>query len=168
MEIRHYEDSVIIPASPRQVFEYVDDHSHFSSHMSKPSLMTGGGRMDVQTDAGHGQTIGSHIRLSGKVFGTNLFLDEVITKYEPPHHKEWQTVGNLRLLAIGHYRMGLEINPGNEDSRLRVFIDYELPKSLSQRLLGYLFGRMYAKWCVKQIISTVQAAFTQRRGPEAK
>ena len=124
--------------------------------------------MDVQTDAGHGQTIGSHIRLSGKVFGTNLFLDEVITKYEPPHHKEWQTVGNLRLLAIGHYRMGLEINPGNEDSRLRVFIDYELPKSLSQRLLGYLFGRMYAKWCVKQIISTVQAAFTQRRGPEAK
>jgi hypothetical protein len=99
--------------------------------------MMGGGRMDVQVDGGRGQVVGSHIRLSGKVFGIHLFLDEVVTEREPPHRKAWQTVGTLRLLVIGHYRIGLEINPQNGGSNLRVSIDYELPTPLSTRWLGF-------------------------------
>lgn len=114
---RHYEESSLIPASVKQVFEYVDDHSRFSSHMSQSSWMMGGGRMHAQVDAGRGQVVGSHIRLSGKVLGINLFLDEVVTQHDPPYRKAWQTVGTLRLLVIGHYRIGLEINSRNGGSK---------------------------------------------------
>mgnify|MGYP001602920237 CR=1 FL=1 len=159
--MKHYEDSTLVSASPEKVFNYVDDHSNFSSHMSESSWMMGGGRMEVQTDEGHGQRVGSHIRLSGKVFGINLFLDEVVTQHEPPYRKAWQTVGDLNLLVIGHYKMGLEIEPKNNNSRLTVSIDYELPKSLRTRWLGLLFGGTYAKWCVKQMIKSSSEHFTK-------
>mgnify|MGYP001563896170 FL=1 len=111
----------------------------------------GGGAMKTEVDEGKGQKIDSHIRLSGKVFGINLFLDEVVTKHEPPRLKAWQTTGPLRLLVIGHYKMGLETKSQNKGSSLKVFIDYELPES-NMRWLGYLLGGMYAKWCVQQMI----------------
>ncbi len=159
-EMKHYEDSTLVSASPEKVFNYVDDHSNFSSHMSESSWMMGGGRMEVQTDEGHGQKVGSHIRLNGKVLGINLFLDEVITQHDPPYRKAWQTVGNINLLVIGHYGMGMEIKPEGSSSRFRVSIDYELPKSLNTRWLGYLFGGIYAKWCVSQMIKGVSEHFT--------
>lgn len=104
--MRHYEESSPIPASMEQVFEYVDDHARLSSHMCQSSWMMGGGRMDIQADAGRGQVVGSHIRLSGKILGIQLYLDEVVTQHEPPYRKAWQTVGTPKLLVIGHYRNG--------------------------------------------------------------
>jgi hypothetical protein len=159
MKKRRYEESVLINADTRDVFAYADDPSRFSSHMSESSWMMGGGRMDVETDDGHGQRVGSHIRLSGNAFGISLFLDEVVTQYEPPNRKTWQTVGTPKLLVIGHYQMGLEINAEDSKSRLRVFIDYELPLSWRTRWLGYLFGRSYARWCVRQMLRDVPEYF---------
>ncbi|OGE82944.1 MAG: hypothetical protein A2846_02175 [Candidatus Doudnabacteria bacterium RIFCSPHIGHO2_01_FULL_49_9] len=156
---KHYEDSVFIRAPAGQVFDYVDDHSRFSSHMSQSSWMMGGGRMNTELDDGRGQTVGSHIRLNGKVFGINLFLDEVVTHRQPPSRKIWETVGTPKLLVIGNYRMGLEISSENEGSRLRIFIDYELPTGVSTRWLGYLFGGIYAKWCVRQMVRGVCEQF---------
>lgn len=156
-ELRHYENSTAISASPSQLFAYVDDHKRFSSHMSKSSWMLGGGRMDVSTDEGHGQKVGSHIRMGGKAFGIGLTLDEVITRYEPPYLKTWETVGTPKLLVIGHYIMGIEIKPENTNSLLRVFIDYDLPKK--NAWLGRLFSTAYAKWCVQQMIKGARNEF---------
>ncbi|MCL4366430.1 SRPBCC family protein [Patescibacteria group bacterium] len=158
-ETRHYEDNTLVPASPEKVFSYADDHSNFSAHMSKSSWMMAGGHMEVTTDEGHGQKVDSHIRLSGKVIGISLFLDEVVTQHDSPYRKTWQTVGDINLLVIGHYKMGFEIKPEDSNSRFQVFIDYELPKSFPTRWLGYLFGGMYAKWCVNQMIKGVSEHF---------
>ena len=123
--------------------------------MNNPSWMMGGGKMETQVDEGKGQKVGSHIRMGGKVFGINLYLDEVVRERVPPNRKVWQTVGNPKLLVIGNYRMGVEVTSGNSKSKLKVFIDYELPEGAA-KLLGILFGGMYAKWCVKQMLrSTV-------------
>lgn len=156
---RHYEDDAFIPAPAETVFAFADNHENFSSHMTKSSWMMGGGKMETHVDEGRGQKIGSHIKMSGKAFGISLYLDEVITKYEPPYCKEWQTVGDLSLLVIDHYRLGFEITPENNGSRLRVYIDYNLPKSLRTRLLGYPFGGMYAKWCVNQMLGGARERF---------
>lgn len=75
---------------------------------------------------------------------------EVIVRYEPPYLKEWETVGTPKLLIIGSYRMGIEIKNHNQGSLLRVFIDYDPPKV--NAWLGKLFGGMYARWCVRQMI----------------
>lgn len=160
-EMRHFEKSTSIQASPQEIFGYVDDHSSFSAHMSKSSWMMAGGKMDVQTDEGKGQKIGSHIKLKGQILGINLFLDEVVTEHKSPFGKVWQTVGDLSLLVIGHYKMGLDINPQNSHSKLKVYIDYELPQSFKTRWLGLLFGGMYAKWCVNQMLNGVKKHFNE-------
>src|SRR3989344_1918287 len=148
---RHYEDQKLISAKPEDLFRYADNHNNFSSHMNKSSWMMGGGMMKTEVDAGKGQKIGSHIKMSGKVFGINLFLDEVIVEHKPPYSKAWETVGKINLLVIDHYKLGFEIMPGNNQSKLSVYIDYNLPKSLRTKWLGFLFGGMYAKWCVQQM-----------------
>lgn len=161
-EFLHYDDNILVLASPAQVFDYADDHTNFSSHMNKSSWMMGGGKMEIETDDGKGQKVGSHIKMKGKVLGTNLFLDEVVTIHQPPEHKEWETVGDINLLVIGHYKLGFEIKPENENSRLRVFIDYEMPQSWRTQWLGYLFGGMYARWCVGQMIDGVAEHFKKK------
>ncbi len=115
--------------------------------------------METQIDEGKGQKIGSHIKMSGKVFGINLFLDEVITEHDSPKRKVWETVGTPKLLVIGSYQLGFELNPVSSGTNFGVFIDYELPKSLTTRWLGFLFGRTYAKWCVQQMIQGINEHF---------
>jgi len=157
---RHYEDSALIPAGAAEVFAFIDDHTRIMSHMNKPSLMMGGGRGDISFDAGHGQEVGSHIRMSGKAFGITVFVDEVITRYEPPRIKIWETVGTPKLLVIGHYRMKVEIEPRADGSLLRLSIDYNLPTK--NVWLGNLFGGYYAKWCVQQVIKDTRNYFTAK------
>lgn len=167
MAMRHYEESALVQAAPKALFAFADDHSNLSSHMGRPSWMMGGGRMKTEADEGGGRAVGSHIRMSGNVLGIKLFLDEVITKHNPPRAKTWETVGTPKLLVIGNYRMGFEINDENCISRLRVSIDYELPAAASTRWLGCLFGGIYAKWCVRQMIKTAQEHFEKKNEKHA-
>lgn len=155
----HYEETVFINVISEKIFAFADNHHNFSSHMNKSSWMMGGGKMEIQIDEGEGQKIGSHIKMSGKVFGVSLFLDEVIIERTPPSQKVWETVGKPKLLVIGPYRLGFEISPTDKGSSLRVFIDYDLPQSLSSKWLGFLFGGIYAKWCVRQMTQGVQERF---------
>lgn len=163
MKQRHREGSVLISAPLEEVFAFVDDHSRFSSHMSESSWRMGGGRMTVELDAGNGQTVGSHIRLSGSVFGVRLSLDEVVSRRDPPTLKVWETVGAPRLLVIGSYRMGVEISSEHPRSRLRVFIDYGLPGGWATYWLGLVLGGFYAKWCVSQMLTGASNHFANTR-----
>lgn len=156
---RHYSEKTSVPASPEDVFAFADDHNNFSSHMNKSSWMMGGGKMKTEVDEGRGQKVGSHIKMSGKVFGINLYLNEVVTIHEPPYRKVWQTVGNINLLVIDHYTLGFEIKPEDSGCKIKVFIDYNFPKSQKTYWLGLLFGEMYSKWCVKQMINGVRENF---------
>ena len=119
--------------------------------------------MSVDAGEGNGQAVGSQIRIDGGVFGLRLFLDEVVTRREPPFHKEWETVGTPRLLVIGAYRMGVHIAAENSGSSLRVFIDYDLPTGWATYWLGRVFGGVYAKWCVRQMLAGASAHFAVRK-----
>ena len=156
-KMQHFENSAIIPASAEKVFAFADNPANFSSHMNESSWMMGGGSMNTHTDEKKFQELGSHLQMEGTVFGIKLFLDEVVTKHDPPFRKEWQTVGNINLVVIGHYSLGFEIKP--EENRLKVYIDYELPKSLKTLWLGKLFGGFYARWCVGQMLNGVKEHF---------
>ena len=139
--------------APRErVFAYVDDPTRVSSHMSKSSRMMGGSRMRIELDDDRGQRVGSRIRLSGRIFGLRLSLEEVVTEHNFPHRKVWETTGTPNLLVIGHYRMGFEIGSRDNGSLLRVFIDYGLPHGVLTGWLGYLLGPVYARWCTQQMV----------------
>ncbi|MDP2604541.1 MAG: SRPBCC family protein [Deltaproteobacteria bacterium] len=148
----HYETNAFVAAPADSVLAYADDPARLSSHMSESSWMMGGGRMQTELDAGRGQTVGLRIRLSGRVFGIELSVEEIVTERIPPKRKVWETIGSSRLLVIGHYRMGFEITSQENGSLLRVFIDYALPEDLPARWLGFLLGRYYARWCTQQMV----------------
>lgn len=156
---RHYEETVKVLADAKTVFNFADNPANFSSHMNKSSWMMGGSKMQTQTDNGNGQQIGSHIMMKGNVLGIGLFLDEVVTQHEPPYKKAWETVGKINLVVIDHYKLGFEITPIDNYSMLKVYIDYNLPNSFKTQWLGVLFGRMYAKWCVRQMLYGVKEHF---------
>jgi hypothetical protein len=156
---RHFESAGFVTASPDAVFSYVDDHERLSSHMTRSSWMMGGGRMEVKLDAGRGRRLGSRIQMSGRAFGMELSLEELVSEYAPPRHKAWQTVGQPRLLIIGEYRMGFDISPQNGGSNLRVFIDYELPGSRRGRWLIAKLAAWYAAWCTQRMVKDAVAHF---------
>ncbi len=149
---RHYECSATLSAPARAVFDYLDDHSQLSSHMSESSWMMGNGKMNIEADDAGGRRICSVICLSGRICGQNLEVTERVVEREPPHRKVWQTIGSPRLLIVGHYRMGFDIAPLPGGSMLSVFIDYALPDSGPGRALGKLLCNFYARWCTQQIV----------------
>ena len=159
----HNESKGFVQSTVDQVFAHVDDYKRLSSHMGEPSWRMGGGRMETQIDEGRGQKVGSWIRLSGRVFGLDLSVEETVVERDPPHRKVWESTGTPRLLVIGHYRMGFELSPETNGSMLRVFIDYELPESAPARWLGHLFGRYYARWCTQQMVGDAVKHFETRR-----
>lgn len=157
--MNHLEENLFIPAPPEIIFAYADNFHNFSAHMNESSMMMAGSKMETITDEGNGQIVGSHIKMTGKVLGIILFLDEVITIHDAPHHKEWQTVGDINLLVIDHYTLGFEITPEKSGSRFKVYIDYNLPKTFITNVLGQLFGGIYARWCIRQMIDGVSNHF---------
>jgi Polyketide cyclase / dehydrase and lipid transport len=155
----HHRSEVDVDADAHSLFAHLDDHRRLASHMEKPSLMMAGATMRVETDALQGQAVGSLIRVTGRVLGVNLAVEEMVIERVPPMRKTWETRGKPRLLVIGSYRMGFTISPQGARSRLVVFIDYQLPPRGFARALALLFGRAYAAWCTRRMATDAVAAF---------
>lgn len=157
--LHHYEASAIVCALPEEVFDHLDDHARLAAHMSESSWMMGGGAMQIDVDAAKGQRTGSCIRLSGKIFGLTLFVEEIVTERTPPRRKVWETIGTPKLLVIGRYRMGFEVVQHEAGSRLTVFIDYALPHGVVTSWLGYLLGGYYVRWCAQRMVGDAVRQF---------
>ena len=147
----HHRSEIDVDADARSLFAHLDDHRRLAGHMQKPSWMMAGTTMRVETDALQGQAVGSLIRVTGRVLGIDLVVEEVVTERVPPLHKTWETRGEPRLLVIGSYRMGFTISPQGDRSRLVVFIDYQLPPSGFAHWLALLLGRAYSAWCTRRM-----------------
>ena len=156
----HHRSEVHVGTDAHGLFALLDDHRRLAGHMEKPSLMMAGATMHVETDALKGQAVGSVIRVTGRVLGVNLAVEEVVTERVPPLRKTWETRGEPRLLVIGFYRMGFTISPEGDHSRLVVFVDYQLPPRGFPYGLGLIFGRAYAAWCTRRMASDAVAAIS--------
>lgn len=119
--------------------------------------------MTTTLDNLRGQAVGSVINVEGSVAGIRLVASERVVRREPPFCKRWETIGVPRLIVMGGYGMGFEIEPADEDCRVTVSIDFELPRTISGALLGRVFGLAYAKWCVDRVVDTAITAFAANR-----
>ena len=147
----HDESTALVNAPVDQVFAHLDDPKALSAHMGESSMMMMGSRMSTEVDADGGRTIGSKIRMEGRMIGIPLSLEEVITERQVPSRKVWETIGAPKLLIIAHYRMGFELTPNGNATQVRVFIDYSVPTTAPGSWLGRLLGGVYARWCTRQM-----------------
>lgn len=153
---RYAESNVWVPASPEKVFAKLDDQRTLSAHMSQRSWMTLGSRFRIDLDQWAGRRVGSVMGLSGRLVGLPLSLKEVITHHEPGVKKEWMTLEEPRLLVVGSYRMGFIVKPEGNGTRLTVWIAYQLPSGRFTRVLGWLLGPLYARWCARRMAQDAQ------------
>jgi hypothetical protein len=156
--IRHDERTVAVAADVGRVFAYLDDPARLGAHMSEPSAMMMGGRMSYTLDTTAGQEVGSIIGMSGSLLGLRLALDQVVTERVYPTRKVWETIGKPQLVIIDWYRMGFQISPTSTGCDVKVFIDYSIPSSLVQRILGALLAPAYARWCIARIARDAERA----------
>lgn len=161
--IRHFVRSTPVRATPQEVFDYLDDPERIGAHMSGGSLMMAGGGMRYLLDADRGRTVGSVIRMEGRMAGLSLRVEEAITERLPPARKVWETVGPQRMIVIEDYRLGFETQKAAEGTELRVFIDYTVPSGLAGRILGPILAPLYARWCVSRITDGTREHFAVGR-----
>ena len=64
-----------------------------------------------------------------------------------------------QLFVIGAYAMGIEISAEGTGSRLRVFIDCDLPIGRVTHWLGVCSAGLYARWCVTQMLNDATRHF---------
>jgi hypothetical protein len=162
---RHAECIVHVEAEPGRLFEHLDDPTRLGAHMSRGSPMMMGGSMSYELDAARGRAVGSVIRMTGRIMGVELALEETVTVHDPPARKEWRTVGEPRLVVIGAYRMGFDVGAEAGGSRLRVYIDYSLPGRGPTKLLSLSLGPVYARWCVERMARDAARHFAIRSVP---
>lgn len=157
---RHHHEAIAdLPAAADDVFAFLDDPQRLAAHMASRSPMMAGAAMKVELDAQRGQAVGSRIRLAGRVLGVSLSVDEAITERVPPQRKVWQTLGEPRLLVIGRYRMGFDLQPLAGSTRVRLWIDHDPPSRGPAHTLGRLLGGWYARWCVDQMLRGCRERF---------
>ena len=155
----HDHAEAIIGASQAEVFAYLDDQTRLAAHMETRSMMMLGGRMAYEFDAAQGRAVGSVIRMGGSFLGIPLFVSEVVTERTPPSRKLWETRGAQRMLVIDSYIMGFETRVIGGGTAVRVFVDYQLPRSLRGRWLGLLLAPIYARWCVSRMVKDASRHF---------
>lgn len=167
---KYAETSVLILASPTAIYEFLDDQSNLSAHMRQSSGMMLGSSMDIHMEPDHARRVGSRFGFTGHVLGIPLSVEEVVTGREPPVSKTWETTAEPRLWVIGRYMMGFELAPrATAGTTLRVYIRYDLPAGGLTRLLGRVFGGLYATWCTRQMVVDAQRHFDHHsaQGPKA-
>jgi hypothetical protein len=145
------------------VFARLDDHRRLARHMERPDWRMLGSHLDLDVDPGT-KPIGQHMRWTGRIAGLAVSADEVVVERVPPERKVWETVGAVRLLVIGAYRMGFVIEPDDRGSRVVIRLDYSLPERAPWRWLGRLFGKSYAHWCLERMMQEAAPDAASPRG----
>jgi hypothetical protein len=154
----HHESRALLNAPIESAFAYLDNFRKLSAHMERSSRMMLGSRMKIETDSAEGRKVGSRVRMQGSMIGMTVALEEIVVERDPPVRKAWETV-DAKLIVIGQYRLGFELEPRGSASAVRVFIDYSLPTKRPARWLGVLLGGVYAKWCAERMASDAARFF---------
>lgn len=159
--------SANVPAPPEAVFAALDDPFRLGRHMARPSAAMLGGYMRTIPDAGEGRVVGSVIRVEGFVLGLKLSILEAVVERDPPRRKAWETVEPPRLVVLGPYRLGFEIVPRGDGSRVEAFIDYDHPQGAFGGLLGRVGASVYARWCLDRILEEAAGVDAKTQRSEA-
>lgn len=155
-----YSREILIPAGIQDVYDFLDDPVNFSSHMDSSSIMMAGSSMHTETDSAGGKAVGSVIKMKGKIFGLELFLQEVIRERIPPYRKNWETFEEQKLLVVDQYLMGFNTSAEEINrTKLEVFIKFNLPATGGKKILGLLLGKFYCQWCVNRILKDTKKHF---------
>jgi len=155
---RRVSEAVEIAAAPETVSAHVDDFQNVGSHMTERSMAMMGRRLRLDRISENATGVGACYRWHGRIAGLAIDLTEVVTEWVPNRHQVWETVGDPRLIIMSGYRMSFTLAPMSTGTVLTITIEYELPGSLFGRVLGWLLGDVYSRWCLRRMCRDTRKA----------
>lgn len=139
-------------ASAEQVFRTIDDLGVTGMHMTEPSTMMMGSKLNLEFLTTHKTGLGSRYRWTGKIMGLKMDFTVEVTKWIKGVEKIWETVGETKLIIYSWYRMKLLVNEVNGKTDAELSISYEKPKGFFYKTLCFFLADWYCRWCLKKML----------------
>ena len=154
--------SIIIRSTPEKIFTQMDDFSKTGMHMSQSSMMMMGSKLTLEQLSSNAIGIGAKVRWYGKMMGMTMDFSEAVTKWEPPKIKEWEIIGDAKIIIMSWYRMWFEINPAKDGTQVKISISYLPPKEWYYKILSFLFAGWYCNWCLNNMLNDTKNALENK------
>lgn len=145
--------SILIHSTPEKVFQQMDDFSKTGMHMSESSMMMMGSKLNLEQLSQNSTGVGAKYRWYGKMMGMTIDFSETVTKWQLPILKEWETVGEAKIIIMSWYQMWFEISPAKNGTNAKLSISYLPPKQWYYKILSFLFANMYCNWCLNNMLN---------------
>lgn len=150
--------------SPKDVFAFMDNIENTGKHMTKKNAAMMGSKLDMEWLTVYKTGLGTKYRWKGKAMGMKMDFTVEVSKWIDGREKTWGTVGNAIMIVISWFEMYLNVMPAAGDKTIaRLGIYYTKPR---RSILGFLFGRWYAKWCVNSMLKDTRKHFDKIRKDE--
>ncbi len=146
--MKTYQKEIIINSSPEKVFSQMDDFSKTGMHMSESSIMMMGSKLNLEQLSTNPTGIGAKYRWYGKMMGMTMDFSEEVTKWQPQALKEWEIIGDAKIIIMSWYRMWFEITSSGRNAKAKISISYLPPKEWYFKILSFLFAKWYCNWCL--------------------
>ena len=144
---------IIIHSTPDKVFAQMDDFSKTGMHMTESSMMMMGSKLKLEQLSPNATGIGASYHWYGKMMGMTMDFNETVTKWQAPQLKEWEIVGDAKMIIMSWYRMWFEITPAENGANAKISISYLPPKRLFYKILSFFFARWYCNWCLNNMLN---------------
>lgn len=121
-------------------------------HMTKSSMPMMGGKLNLEFITRHHTGLGSKYRWTGKVMWMEMDFTVEVTKWLDGKEKTWETIGHPKVIIYSWYRMHLEISGDDNITKAELAISYEKPKGGFNKIICFLLGDWYCRWCLKHML----------------
>ncbi|MFE3869965.1 hypothetical protein ACFX5F_01850 [Flavobacterium sp. ZS1P70] len=150
--MKTFQKTMVIHSTPEMVFAQLDDLSKTGMHMSQSSLMMLGSKLKLEQLSTNSIGMGSKYRWYGKMIGMIIDFSEIVTEWQPPVLKKWETVSDAKIIIMSWYRMWFKISSHKKGPTVKLAISYLPPKHWFYKILSFLFAKWYCNWCLNNML----------------
>lgn len=154
--------TILIQSTPEKVFQQMDDFSKTGMHMSESSLMMMGSKLKLEQLSPNSTGVGASYRWYGKIMGITMDFSETVTKWQADKLKEWEIVGNAKIIIMSWYRMWFDISPAEAGAIAKISISYLPPKEWYFKILSFFFANLYCDWCLNSMLTDTKRNLDNR------
>lgn len=139
-------------STPEKVFQCLDDLGVMGMHMTKSSMPMMGGKLNLEFITPHHTGLGSKYRWTGNVMWMAMDFTVEVTKWIQGKEKTWKTIGDPKVIIYSWYRMHLMVSEAPNSTQAELSISYEKPKGWFNKVICFLLGDWYCRWCLKHML----------------
>ena len=160
--------NILIHSTPEKVFAQMDDFSKTGMHMSEPSMIMMESKLKLEQLSINSTGVGAKYRWYGKMMGMTMDFSETVTKWQSPKIKEWETVGEAKMIIMSWYRMWFEISAAVNGAIAKISIQYLPPKQWYYKILSFFFANWYCNWCLNNMLNDTKINLENKISTQAK